>query len=278
MSDYIKERPVASAMGRRWVIRTWRALLWFFDRWVLVFTLFFGLINVLPFLAPVFMRLNWTLPANVIYTLYSLMCHQMAQRSFFLFGQQPMYNLIEFPLSLTGNTTTDMTMLRLFVGDPDFGWKVAWSDRMVYMYGAIWLAGMVFGWLRHRRRIKPLSLVGFALLLLPMLLDGGTHLLSDLAGGLTGGFRYENQWLAVLTNRMLPTWFYVGDAFGSFNSWMRLLSGLTFGIGTVWLAYPYLDGAMTESAGVLRAKLQRAQGIHVNQVISETVRERGHAG
>ena len=270
MSDHIQERHPASTLERRWVIRTWRALLWFLDHWVLVFALFFGLINVLPFLAPVLMRLNWTAPASLIYTLYSPLCHQMTQRSFFLFGQEPMYNLAELPLSLTGNTTTDMTALRSFLGNPNFGWKVAWSDRMVYMYGAIWLAGMVFGRLRRHRTIKPLSLVGFAVLLLPMLLDGGTHLLSDMAGGLTGSFRYENQWLANLTGQTLPTWFYVGDAFGSFNSWMRLLSGLTFGVGSVWLAYPYLDGAMVDTARVLRGKLWRAQAISGNQHVRET--------
>lgn len=271
MSDHIKPRPVASATKYHRVIRIWRALLWFFDHWVLVFAVLFGLINVLPFLAPVFMRLNWISPASLIYTLYSPMCHQMAQRSFFLFGAQPMYNLAELPLSLAGNTTTDMTTLRLFLGNPDFGWKVAWSDRMVYMYGAAWLAGMVFSWLRRHRTIKPLSLVGFALLLLPMLVDGGTHLLSDMAGGLTGGFRYENPWLAALTGNLLPTWFYGGDALGSFNSWMRLLTGLAFGIGTVWMAYPYLDSAMADTARVLRGKLWRAQVVRGNQHMRETV-------
>ncbi|MCC6611875.1 MAG: DUF2085 domain-containing protein [Anaerolineae bacterium] len=256
MSNHIQERPVAGILQRHQVIRTWRALLWFFDHWVLVFAVLLGVLNLLPFLAPVFMRWNWTVPANLIYALYSPLCHQMAQRSFFLFGAQPMYNIAELPLP-DGNLA-DMNALRAFVGSSELGWKVAWSDRMVYMYGGLWLAGAAFAVLRRRRTIKPLSLAGFGLLLLPMMVDGGTHLISDIAGGLTGGFRYENQWLADLTSHALPPWFYVGDAFGSFNSWMRLISGLTFGVAVVWLAYPYLNGAMVDSARALRAKLQRA--------------------
>lgn len=278
MLDPMQERQIVSTLQRQRIIRTWRTLLWFFDHWGLVFTVLLGVFNLLPFLAPVFMRLNWTAPANLIYTLYSPLCHQMAQRSFFLFGAQPMYNIADLPVTLPGTKLGDMAALRAFVGSADFGWKVAWSDRMVYMFGALWLAGMVFSWLRRNRVVKPLSLVGFAVLVLPMLVDGGTHLLSDMAGGLTGGFRYENQWLAALTGNLLPSWFYVGDAFGSFNSWMRLLSGLTFGVATVWLAYPYLDDAMLDSAGVLRGKLMRARAIHADQHVRETLRERGRTG
>lgn len=235
------------------------ALLWGLDHWILVLALLLGVVNVLPFLAPVFMRLNWEAPARLIYLLYSPMCHQMAQRSFFLFGAQPMYNIADLPVTLTGGKLAEMEALRAFIGSADWGWKVAWSDRMVYMFGGLGLAGIVYGLLRRQRVIQPVSVVGFVLLLLPMVIDGGTHLISDMAGGLTGGFRYENQWLVALTGHALPTWFYVGDALGSFNSWMRLISGLAFGLGSVWLAYPYLDRSITETAEALRAKLTRAR-------------------
>jgi hypothetical protein len=32
-----------------------------------------------------------------------------------------------------------------------------------------------------------------------------------------------------------------GQVLGSFNSWIRLLSGLAFGIACVWLTFPYID-------------------------------------
>jgi uncharacterized membrane protein len=236
----------------------WSAL-WVYDRWLLIVTFILGILLLLPFLAPVLMALGWTGPANMVYTLYSALCHQMAQRSFFLFGQQPMYNLADLPVSLTGNLASDTQTLRHFVGDPMLGWKVAWSDRMVWMYGGIWLAGLVYGSVRRRRQPKPLRLVAAGLLALPMLLDGTTHLISDVDGGLAGGWRYTNDWLAQITGYALPDWFYAGDAFGSFNAWMRLVSGLTFGFACVFLAYPWLDRAFQYNAALLRAKLLRAQ-------------------
>lgn len=232
-------------------------LLWLLDHWVLVFTLFFGVFVFLPFLAPIFMRIGWTGPAGLIYTIYSTQCHQMAQRSFFLFGPQPMYNISQLPVQMTSDEVANLLALRGFIGNADLGWKVAWSDRMVSMYSSMWLSGAAFGFLRHRQTIRPLHLLHFGLLLLPMVVDGITHWVSDVTGGLAGGFRYTNSWLARLTGNVLPTWFYVGDALGSFNSWMRFISGVLFGMAVVWLAFPYLDRSIRESAGILREKLAR---------------------
>lgn len=81
-----------------------------------------------------------------------------------------------------------------------------------------------------------------------MALDGTTHFISDLAG-IEQGFRQSNQWLAVLTSHALPTIFYVGNASGSFNSWMRWISGLLFGLGVVWFGFPYLLEAHFLAAG-----------------------------
>jgi len=72
-----------------------------------------------------------------------------------------------------------------------------------------------------------------------MALDGGTHFISDMLGGMMAGFRYDNAWLAALTSSTLPDWFYAGNALGSFNSDMRILSGILFGLGLVWFAFRY---------------------------------------
>ncbi|MHA1937336.1 MAG: hypothetical protein ACW97O_03915, partial [Candidatus Thorarchaeota archaeon] len=56
--------------------------------------------------------------------------------------------------------------------------------------------------------------------------------------GIGEGFRYTNEWLAQLTGSIFPTTFYAGNALGSFNSWMRLITGTLFGIGVVWLGFP----------------------------------------
>lgn len=209
--------------------------------WLVIFLVAYGLFNALPFLAPVFMKLGWTGAGNAVYTVYSFLCHQMAQRSFFLFGEQAMYSPDQLPLALNGSTGTDTLLLRNFRGSEALGWKVAWSDRMVSLYGGVWLVGLVYWAVSRVRAVKPISIGLFGLLLLPMAFDGGTHFLSDNVGGLTAGFRYHNGWLAALTGHALPDGFYSGDALGSFNSLMRLLTGLLAAAGVVWLAFPYID-------------------------------------
>jgi uncharacterized membrane protein len=116
------------------------------------------------------------------------------------------------------------------------GWKVAWSDRMISFYTSVWLFAVA--WWPLRRKVKPISWWGFALLLLPIIVDGGTHAISDFAG-IGQGFRDTNQWLIILTNNIFPTTFYAGDALGSFNSLMRFISGFLAGLAIVWLAFPY---------------------------------------
>jgi uncharacterized membrane protein len=200
------------------------------------------------------MKLGWTSAAGFIYLVYSTQCHQLPQRSYFLFGAQPTYELAE--IQAAWRTTDNPMILRQFVGNPEMGWKVAWSDRMVSMYTSILFGGLLY-W-PFRRRLRPLSLWGFALLLLPMVIDGGTHMLSDMAG-IGRGFRDSNAWLAALTQNGLPATFYAGDGLGSFNSWMRLLTGLLFGLGIVWLGYPYLEASFRNIALEIRAKFERAQ-------------------
>lgn len=182
------------------------------------------------------MHLGLEFPARIIYSLYSVLCHQLPQRSYFLFGNQLSYSLAE--INLVWPNSSDFQNLRQFIGSPDLGWKVAWSDRMVSMYTSI----LIFGWLWYilRKWIRTLSWKGLLLFLLPMALDGLTHMLSDLAG-LGNGFRDTNIWLVQLTRAAFPANFYAGDAWGSFNSIMRILTGLFFGFGVTWFSFPYLN-------------------------------------
>jgi uncharacterized membrane protein len=211
--------------------------------WLFVINIVIGIWVLLPWLAPVFMRLGWNHLANAIYLFYSFQCHQLPQRSFFLFGTQTMYSLTE--LQAAGVDTANPVLSRQFIGNVEMGWKVAWSDRMVGMYTSIWLANQLYGLIK--KRIKPISVLTFALLSLPMVIDGTTHLFSDFAG-IGKGFRDSNIWLQILTNNILPQTFYQGDALGSFNSWMRLLTGALFGLGFVWFAYPYINESLNDVA------------------------------
>ncbi len=201
--------------------------------WFAVLSILYGAFVVLPFLAPVFMKFGLDQWGNAIYWMYSFVCHQLPQRSWFLFGAQPSYSLTA--IQAAWQNTNDPMILRQFIGNAEMGWKVAWSDRMFSMYGGV----LFFAWIWYllHKRISELPLWGFILLALPMFLDGVSHMISDLAG-IGQGFRESNIWLAQLTQNAFPQSFYAGDALGSFNSWMRLITGALFALGVVWFAFP----------------------------------------
>lgn len=215
------------------MMKTFRRLI---RHWLTILNLFWVVYAGLPWLAPLLMHVGADGAGRVIYTLYRTQCHQMAQRSLFLFGQQPMYSLAELQAVWPG--AIGLEGLRAVIGNEEMGWKVAWSERMVTMYAATFVFGLLFALVRQRLRPIPVWL--FILLLLPMALDGGTHLVSDLSG-VGRGFRETNAWLSELTGNRLPASFYAGDALGSFNSWLRLLTGGLFGLGLVGFLYPRLE-------------------------------------
>lgn len=208
---------------------------WISQHWFAAFLIIYGIWVWLPFLAPVFMNLGWTGLGKAIYLIYSFFCHQLPERSFFFFGEKTMYALSE--IQAAWQDTVNPMILRQFIGNETMGWKVAWSDRMISFYGGVWLFALL--WYSVHRRVKPLSWWGFALLLLPIIVDGSTHAISDLAG-IGQGFRDSNLWLVTLTNSNFPASFYAGDALGSFNSWARFATGLLAGLAIVWLAFPYI--------------------------------------
>ena len=62
--------------------------LWVSRHYMFFFNLLVVVYLGLPILAPVLMKAGITLPANWIYRAYSTVCHQLAYRSFFIFGEQ----------------------------------------------------------------------------------------------------------------------------------------------------------------------------------------------
>ncbi|RMF26404.1 MAG: DUF2085 domain-containing protein, partial [Chloroflexi bacterium] len=179
----------------------------------------------MPFLAPLFMKLGWSSPAHLLYTVYSPFCHQLAFRSWFLFGQQVVYPRDEFA-ALVG--TADWLEARRFVGNETMGYKVALCQRDVAIYGALFLGGLLFALLRHRRRIAPLSLRLFFLIgILPIAADGGSQMLSYL--------------LPFLPVRE-STWY------------LRVITGALFGLSLAWLAYPNFEEGMADIRQTLEAR------------------------
>lgn len=206
---------------------------WIGKHWFEIFLLGYGVWVFTPFIAPVFMHIGWTSAGKAVYFIYSFFCHQLPERSFFLFGEKSMYSLGE--IQTAWQNTSNPMILRQFNGNDAMGWKIAWSDRMISFYSSIWFFAVL--WYPLRRSIRSLHWWGLFLLLAPIALDGVTHAISDLSGiGL--GFRDTNIWLAALTEYRFPRSFYAGDAIGSFNSFARLITGLLSGLGIVWFVFP----------------------------------------
>jgi uncharacterized membrane protein len=230
----------AATQWADWLICT------FFRHWLTLMLTPMLLFVTLPFLAPIAMNAGWTRLGNAIYWLYTPFCHQLPQRSWFFFGEKLTYSLAEinqvFP-------ATDIWTLRRFYGTPEMGWKVAWSDRMISFYMLTPIFGLIYAALRQLgRRVQPLSLRLLLLALTPMMLDGFTHLLNDLfVGDYTSGFRDTNAWLAVLTANAFPN-FYAGDTYGTFNWWMRLLTGGLAAWGLALTVFSFLDQIITREA------------------------------
>jgi len=94
----------------------------------------------LPILAPWLMAVGWRLPAQIIYVVYSFLCHQMPERSFFILG-----------------------------------YKMAFCQRCTAIYGSVLLGGVLFPLVR--RWLKPLPWKLYLVLNVPLALDGLIQLL-----------------------------------------------------------------------------------------------------
>ena len=220
--------------------------------WLAYVNLFLGIFVITPFLAPAFMAVGLTGPAEAIYLFYSFVCHQLPQRSFFLFGHKVSYGLAEIGSAYAYDNFFN---LRQFIGNEAMGWKVAWSDRMVGMYGSFWIGGILYA--VFRRRLPRLSPVAWLLLaVVPMGVDGISHMINDAVAGISGtGFRDTNAWLQALTGNIFPAQFYAGDAVGSFNNLARLVTGTLTGLATVWFVYPFVEFAMQDVERITQMRL-----------------------
>lgn len=206
-------------------------------KWLLWLNVIFALFAGLPVLAPALMAAGHAVPAKAIYTAYSVVCHQLPQRSYFLFGSQRA--LATYSLDEILQWGADPGNLRAFVGNAQMGYKMAYAHRLTAIHTSMLMAGLFFTLVR--RRLKPLPWQWYLLLIAPMALDGLAHIVNDVTGL---GFRDTNAWLAALTGGVFGSAFYQGDTLGSFNWLMRTVTGALFGLATVWLTYPLLELGM----------------------------------
>lgn len=137
--------------------------------WLLLANLVLGLQAFLPFLPPYLMHFGRTRAGQLLYRLYGPLCHQLPERSFFVFGPRLTYSLPQLQEHL-GNDVP----LR-YIGDQVVGFKTAVCQRDVATYLAMCAAGLLFVLLR--RRVRPLPVKFFVLLCLPIIIDGFGQLL-----------------------------------------------------------------------------------------------------
>jgi uncharacterized membrane protein len=144
--------------------------------WLLIGNVGMILFATLPVLAPILAALGFEGISLLIFQVYSLTCHQMPDRSYFLFGHQ-----------------------------------MAYCERNTAIYGTMALAGLAYAGLR-RKGLPTLSLLWYAVLILPIAVDGFSQLF---------GWR-ESTWL------------------------LRGLTGSLFGLATIWLCFPRLQESFDE--------------------------------
>lgn len=214
-------------------LATWgdRLVLLIARHWLALFNLAVFIYLSLPFLAPVLMEAGLEQPARLIYLTYRPACHQLPERSYFLFGRKAIYSLQELEAAGVLKSTFILDRRR-FIGNEALGWKVAICERDVAIYGSVVLAGLLFG--LARGWLPRLSFKLYLLFLVPIGVDGLTQLI---------GLRSSNWWL-------------------------RTVTGAVFGLGTVWFAYPYLAEAMDEVRRGTEYRL--AQRRRVQEVLAET--------
>ncbi|MGD8850181.1 MAG: DUF2085 domain-containing protein, partial [Anaerolineales bacterium] len=214
-----------------------RGLLFFARHWLAIFNLIVFAYVALPFGAPALMKIGAERPARLIYSVYKPLCHQLAYRSWFIFGEQAVYPLERTGLAgisyeeLTGNSAMDLFAGRDFIGNERSGYKVALCQRDVAIYGGILLSGLFFGLVR--KKLMPLPILVWAIFgILPLAIDGGSQLL---------GF-------VPLIN------FPIRES----TPILRTLTGALFGVMNVWLAYPYVEETMEETRIAITDKLATA--------------------
>jgi uncharacterized membrane protein len=216
-----------------------RFFYWLSRRYLLVFNGLVMLYVGLAFLAPVLYSAGNTFPSNLIYSVYGRTCHQLAYRSWFLFGEQTAYprqlagidRLIPYE-EATGNDPDDLNTAISVKGNQRLGFKVALCQRDIAIYGSILVFGLLF--MLTNRKIKPLPLLAWVVLgILPLGLDGLSQMLGQLG------------WEFIPARESTPL--------------LRTITGSLFGFSTAWFSYPIIESAMADTRKVLSVKKKASQ-------------------
>ena len=227
--------------GTKKITRADNISYWIARHYLAIFNLILILYIGLPFMAPVFKKVGWNSPAEIIYKIYSPLCHQWAFRSFFLFGEQFYYPhaAANIPGVFTFEQVSGITDLndpsriqaRQYEGTPLLGYKVALCERDDAIWGAMALFGLIYA--ITRRKIPKLHwLIWVVVGVVPIGLDGFSQLISQLQIN--------------FLQSILP--------YRESTPFLRVLTGFLFGIMTAWFMFPLIEESMAETRILLARK------------------------
>ena len=187
---------------------------------------------LLGLLAPALMAENNVESAQSIYRFLAINNHQLPERSYFLFGEEgSIQTYSEAELIAQG---MNLENKEAFIGNETVGYKTGLNHRMMSIFIGMFIGGLAWGLSRGKLRI---GLFVFLLLLLPILLDGFSHMISDTSSG----FREVNNWARFLSGNAFSDTFYNETTAGSLNWWLRIITGTLFGLGITWYLFTRFD-------------------------------------
>jgi len=224
---------VSPSLERDWAMRLNRGAYWVARHWLAIINTLAGLYVLGAFLAP--LAMHWGMPqlGRALYHFYAPFCHQYPFRSWFLFGSHATY-----PYAIP-ESIAEMNQLRAFVGNAEIGYKIAICQRCVAIYGAIFIAGLVYAWLRRRRDVPALPMWVYVLVgVVPMGIDGGLQLLTKIIWSIFPNLLaqpYESTPLS------------------------RLITGAFFGLGVVGFAYVSIDEYLADVQATIEEKFSESE-------------------
>ncbi len=230
-----------SAGSRRTIIFLDRCVFWLSKHWLAIVNTLALLYVGIPILSAVLLYLGAEGPGGIIQSVYGPpVCHQLPQRSWFLFGQKFSYRLPEL-MAYEGiephpKQWQDVEAVYSAVryGDATLGYKVALCQRDVAIYGTILIAGLALSLLRRRWKVHPIPWwIYIAFGIVPIGIDGGY------------------QWVTYILDILLPA---SPIPVHETTLALRTLTGALFGLATVWLAYPHVQDAMDDFRNTLHKR------------------------
>lgn len=138
-----------------------------------------------------------------------------------------------------------------------FGYQAAFCWRNTAIYGGMFLFGLLYALARDRKLpwlrwlLRPIPLWGLILLVLPMALDGTTHLLGlrDMNANVS-----MDMWYSLLVTSS-------GSQIFSINWWLRIVTGLLAALGGVWFSFGRFNKVVEQSEAAWRSYYSRRSRI-----------------